>query len=168
MSEFRDALSELESSVSKELARLSRPIAIDPRHELVFRIWPFLHELIDALQLLGDDEPPPVPVDLVARSVGLLMGMLNQLGQPVTQVQLSEIAAHVHELAEELIALVDPDELAEYVAAVTQPSSVESAAPKVIDVTPRAEAVTHATVQDAIVVEQPPPATESAPPSVAA
>lgn len=118
MSEFRDALSQLEHAVSKEVARLSRPISIDPRSELVFHIWPVLRELIDALQLLDIGEAA-IPVDLVARTVGLMMGMLNHIGRPVAEEQLAEIAAHVQEVADELIALVDAEELAAYVASAT-------------------------------------------------
>jgi len=122
MSDSRDALTALESAASKELLRLSRPIAIDPRAELVYRVWPFLQDLVEAIQEMdGDDEPPPIPVDLVARCVGLLVGMVNHLGQPMAPEEIAQVAAHVQEVAEELIALVDPDELAEFVASVTQP-----------------------------------------------
>ena len=163
MSEFRDALAELESSVAKEVARLSRPIAIDSRSELVFRVWPFLHELLDTLLLLDDEEPPPVPVDLVARAVGLMMGMLNHLGQPMTQEQLGEIAAHVHDVAEGLIALVDADELAAYVADATQPAAVEPAPLKVIDVSPRPGAIAPASIEDATIVQSTPAPSAPAP-----
>lgn len=150
MSEFRDALSQLEHAVSKEVARLSRPISIDARSELVFHLWPVVRDLIDALQWLENEEAA-IPVDLIARTVGLMMGMLNHIGRPVAEEQLAEIAAHVQEVADELIALVDADELAAYVASTTarpeQPISNDQ---------PVAQP---ATVEDAVIVDAPAPET---------
>ena len=119
MIDSRDALADLVSSAGKEITRLGRVEAVDVRDELRFRLWPFLAELGEAIQVALDEdrEPPTVPVDLVARTVGLILAMANELGQHVSPAAMEALAARAASVAEELMALCDPDELASYVAA---------------------------------------------------
>src|SRR5262245_5790385 len=95
MNDSRDALAELVSSAGKEIARLGRIEAVDVRDELRFRLWPFLAELGEAVQTALDEErdPATVPVDLVARTVGLILTMANELGQFVTRAAMDDLAA---------------------------------------------------------------------------
>ncbi|MCU1281259.1 MAG: hypothetical protein JWM53_4805 [bacterium] len=119
MNDSRDALAELVSSAGKEIARLGRIEAVDLRDELRFRLWPFLAELGEAIQVALDEEhdPATVPVDLVARTVSLILAMANELGQHVPPAAMEELAARAASVAEDLMELCDPDELASYIAA---------------------------------------------------
>lgn len=136
MIDSHDALAELAASAGKEIARLGRIDAVDVRDELRFRLWPFLAELGEAIQraLDEDREPATVPVDLVARTVGLILTMANELGQHLPPATMEDLASRAASVAEELMELCDPDELARYV-------SVGSVRPPSFDrpVTPTAE-----------------------------
>jgi hypothetical protein len=119
MIDSREALAEQVSGAGKEVARLGRIETFDVRDELRFRLWPFLAELGEAVQfaLDAEREPATVPVDLVARTVGLILTMANDLGRHVPPAAMEELAARAASVAEELMELCDPDELAGYVAA---------------------------------------------------
>ena len=119
MIDSREALAELVSGAGKEVARLGRIETVDVRDELRFRLWPFLAELGEAVQFALDEErePATVAVDLVARTVGLILTMANELGRHVPPAAMEELAARAASVAEELMELCDPDELASYIAA---------------------------------------------------
>ena len=125
MIDSRDALAELVSSAGKEVARLGRVEVVDARDELRFRVWPFLAELAEAIQGVLDEEEEEsatVPVDLVARTVGLILTMANELGRHLPPTLMEDLAARAASVAEELMQLCDPDELASYVAAGSESS----------------------------------------------
>jgi hypothetical protein len=117
MTQSRDALADLASSAGTEIARLTRIDKVDARDELRFRLWPFLAELAETFQrALGDDrDPATIPVDVVARAVGLLLTMANQLGDFLSKEEMEELARRAAVVTEELMGLCDPDELAAYV-----------------------------------------------------
>jgi hypothetical protein len=96
MTDIRAQLADLASSAGKESMRLARVERIDAREELQVRVWPFLADLVDLIETsLLDDEGPPVtiPVETVARAVGLLLSMANRLGGVVPKTEMDEIAA---------------------------------------------------------------------------
>jgi hypothetical protein len=122
MSDSSDLLADLVSSARKELARLQRTEELDLRSELRHRVWPFLLELAEiAQESFVDDEAAAISVDLVARAVGLVLGMANRLSEFVGEGEMQDLAARAAEVTEELMALCDPDELASYVAPGAEP-----------------------------------------------
>ena len=136
MNDTSDTLSAIASQAEREIARLAQLGDVNARAELQLRVWPTLLDLVEVVsELAGDDpEPPSVPVDLVARAVGTILGLVQLLGKPVAEAQLQEIGVRTREVIEELIGLVDADELAAYCSEVTQESQGQ-AAPPVIDTT---------------------------------
>lgn len=124
MDDSRDALANLVSGAGKEIARLARVEAVDVRDELRFRVWPFLAELGETLSAMLDAEgdDASVPVDVIARAVGFMVTLIDALGEHRPSAEMEELARKAALIMEELMALCDPDELAEYVAEGGVPS----------------------------------------------
>lgn len=117
MSDPRDVLDGIVNVAEREMARLGRIEIVDVRDELRFHVWPTLVDICEAVNAsLEDDElPSTVPVDLVARTVGLILNMANELGQHLSSAEMTALAARAADVTEELMQLCDPDELAGYV-----------------------------------------------------
>lgn len=128
----RDALAELAMSANKEQARLQRLGDVNLIDELRFRIWPFLHDLTEATELLCEDleDPGTVPVDTVARAVGLILTLAHTVGRYEQGAEYEKVLARAQESVAELLALCDPDEIAAFTAqlSVSEPKIVEEIA----------------------------------------
>jgi hypothetical protein len=143
MNDSRDALSDLVSGAGKEIERLARVESVDLRDELRFRVWPFLVELGETLHATLDEEvnEASAPVDVIARAVGVMLTLINRLGEHLAPAYMEDIARRAAAVMEELMNLCDPDDLAAYVAnegtpsAIVDPHTLEPVDPDVIDTT---------------------------------
>jgi hypothetical protein len=141
MTDIRAQLADMASSAGKESMRLARVNRVDAREELQIRVWPFLADLVDLIEtsLIDDDGPSiTIPVEIVARAVGLLLSMANRLGGLVPKAEMDGFALRAAEVTEELMSLCDPDELALYIQTgnASQRFAEETAAPDpIIDAT---------------------------------
>lgn len=119
--DLRESIGGLIRQGEREIARLSQASAIEPRSELMHRVWPTVLGLAEAMLLvLEDDSEDVIAVDLVARTVGLILGMAQLLDKTLPSEQMNEIAARVREVVDELVSLVDEEELSAYVAAAVR------------------------------------------------
>lgn len=139
MSELRARVAELARDAAKEVQRSRAPTGIPALDDHQRRWAPLLADLIEVVGELAEEceEAGAIPVDLVARAVGLIIAMVNQLGRPVPEAEVAEIAERAAEVTEELLALVDPDELAAYCRPDAAPTAVSTAE----GVTPEAEPI---------------------------
>jgi len=122
MSQSRASLGELPDVIGQQLNRLARTEQVNLRDELVFSIWPFLRDLVDAvdgeIQELYEEEPAAVlPVELVARTVSLIDRLGGLASRVVDHDTLEALTQTSADVVAELVALVDPDDLAQYIAA---------------------------------------------------
>jgi hypothetical protein len=116
MTNVRNQLAVLASDAGKEIVRLAQLESVYARDELRWRVWPFLLELVEALQSSdgnnADERAPTISVDLVARTVCLLVWMGARLGKQVPRSEMDSMGMVAAEVTKDLIALCDPDELA--------------------------------------------------------
>jgi hypothetical protein len=118
MNEF-DSGGTLSTAAEREQARLSRDgVTLDLRDELRFRVWPFLKDLADAV--FAEEPDPAVSIELVARTVSLLIGFVNNLGQPVSGDEAERIQKVVSGLVDEWICCCNQDQLAAFINAAQQ------------------------------------------------
>ena len=104
MNDSRDALSDLVSGAGKEIERLARVESVDLRDELRFRVWPFLVELGETLHATLDEEvdEASAPVDVIARAVGVMLTLINRLGEHLAPAYMEDIARRAAAVMEEL------------------------------------------------------------------
>jgi len=115
--EVRESIGGLIRQGEREIARLGQVGAIEPKSELMHRVWPTVLGLAEAmLAAIEEDGEEGIAVDLVARTVGLILGMAQLLDKTLPEEQVNEVAARAREVVDELVALVDEEELAAYVA----------------------------------------------------
>jgi hypothetical protein len=134
MTDVRDRLATLASDAGKEIARLGQVETIDVRDELRYRVWPLVADLIDlvqATQAADDGElPPTLPVDVVARAVGLMLSMANRLGELLPKPEMERFARAAAEVTEELLSFCDPDELAAIIGREHRPTDGTQSPPE--------------------------------------
>jgi hypothetical protein len=119
MTDVRDQLATLASLAGKEIERLGQVQSVDARDELRYRVWPVVADLIDVVQAAQDVEEPEalpatIPVEVVARAVGLMLSMANRLGQLLPKSEMDRFALAAAEVTEDLLSFCDPDELAAF------------------------------------------------------
>lgn len=122
MTQSRPSLGELPNVIGKEVTRLfGAGPSVSARDELCYSVWPFLRDLVDALQSeieairaeIEYSEEEPIPIELAARAIELL-GRLAAVVDPRTdEATVRQLAKETLEVVHELVALSDEEQLAE-------------------------------------------------------
>jgi len=137
MSEQPRPIDRLRAGIRAELARLASQREVNLRDVVQFSLFPMLGELAELVAEIEAAEMGAITPELVARVIGVLAELLALARPALSENDADEWAEVVKEVAGDLVALVDADEL----RALLPGSTVDAAAPPPDGAPPAAPAV---------------------------
>jgi len=125
------SLAELANIAGKEMARLERVNGVDGASELRFRVWPFISQLIEAVQeeLDRGDEEDGVPENVIVKAMAVIVALSSAAGMPLEPSARESYLAVANEMLGELAGDVDPDTLSQLKAESSDIEAADSDAP---------------------------------------